>query len=317
MQAEPDWQLEFRDGDRWQPHSLDTDPREDLPKHWRAPLLGSLIGLHVLAFVYLPFGEPLREERKEDDAIQVEFIDLPPLRNHENILIRPEPELAPDPREATRSTSARATAVAPVPRAMVPATIAPRKPPAPAKPGAMSMVYTEDGRVRLPDGLMDDLDKRFGEQRQFSYQQPGLDKADKLLEHRNYLAYEPTRFDKDWRPTQDLLSEVLTKAMEATTKEVRMPVPGNPRAQIVCRISILAMGGGCGIEVAGANYMPPGDDPNTLSPDEDKQCQAWWEKIVGSSTQDVWRQTRQLYDRECRKPLERAKVMSRAEAEAE
>lgn len=315
MQAEPDWQLEFRDGNQWQPHSLDTDPREDFPRRWRAPLLGSLIGLHVLAFVYLPLGEQVREKRGEEEAIEVEFINLPPLPNHEDILIRPEPaNVAEDDALSPRPTRIPATPASTTSPLALPT---PAKKPEPTRPGAMSMVYTDEGRIRLPEGLMDDLDKRFGEQRQFSFQQPGLDKADKLLERRNYLAYEPTRFDKDWKPNQDLLSEVLTKAMEATTKEVRMPIPGNPRAHLVCRISILALGGGCGIEIAGANYLPPGDDPNTLSPEEDKQCQAWWEKIAGASTQDVWRQTRQLYERECRKPLERPKVMSRAEAEAD
>lgn len=315
MQAEPDWQLEFRDGGHWQPHSLDTDPCEDFPRRWRAPLLGSLIGLHVLAFVYLPLGEPWREKRGEEEAIQVDFIDLPPPVNHEDILIRPEPDEVAEDDAASPIPARVPMSPASKPPLVVPPS--PRQKSEPTRPGAMSMIYTEDGRVRLPEGLIDDLDKRFGEQRQFSYQQPSLDKADKLLEHRKYLAYEPTRFDKDWRPNQDLLSEVLTKAMEATTKEVRIPVPGNPRAQIVCRISILAMGGGCGIEVAGADYLPPGDDPNTLSPEEDKQCQAWWEKIVGANTQEVWRQTRQLYERECRKPLESPKVMSRVEAEAD
>lgn len=315
MQGEPDWQLEFRDGGRWQPLSLDTEPREDLPKRWRAPLLGSLIGLHVLAFVYLPLGEPVREKREQEEAIQVDFIDLPPPINHEDILIRPEPDEVVEDNAAspipTRVPTSPASTPSPV------ALPAPRKKPEPSKPGAMSMVYTDEGRVRLPDVLMDDLDKKFGDQRQFSFQQPGLDKADKLLEHRNYLAYEPTRFEKDWKPNQDLLSELLTRAVEATTKEVRMPMPGNPRATLVCKVSILALGGGCGIEVAGANYLPPGDDPNTLSPEEDRQCQAWWDKIVSATTQDAWRQTRQLYDRECRKPLERPEVMSRAEAEAD
>jgi hypothetical protein len=45
------------------------------------------------------------------------------------------------------------------------------------------------------------------------------------------------------------------------------------------------------------------DDPNTLDPEEDKQCQAWWDRIVGASNQDVWRHTRDLYEAQCRKPL--------------
>ena len=54
---------------------------------------------------------------------------------------------------------------------------------------------------------------------------------------------------------------------------------------------------------ADGSFVLP-DDPNTLSPEEDKQCQAWWDLIVSSKTQGEWRRTRTLYDQECRKPLQ-------------
>ena len=75
---------------------------------------------------------------------------------------------------------------------------------------------------------------------------------------------------------------------------------------MVCTVSILALGGGCGVLTNGADWNGPQDDPNTLSPKEDKQCQAWWEKIVDAKTQDAWRDTKKLYEKECRKPLARA-----------
>jgi hypothetical protein len=71
------------------------------------------------------------------------------------------------------------------------------------------------------------------------------------------------------------------------------------------------MGGGCGIEGNGDPdaLLPGHDDPNTLSAEEDRACQAWWEKIIVAKTQDEWRQTRKLYEQECRKPLARAEML--------
>jgi len=68
---------------------------------------------------------------------------------------------------------------------------------------------------------------------------------------------------------------------------------------------LLALGGGCGILIAGSDYLGPQDDPTTLSEEEQKQCQAWWDRIAAATTQDAWRSTRKLYDAECRKPRER------------
>ena len=158
---------------------------------------------------------------------------------------------------------------------------------------------------QIPSDLLDQVDRQFGERRSFSYQVPHFDDARKLFYRPQALSYESTRFEEYWQPDQDLLTELLTRAVEKTTKEIRIPVPGNPKETLVCRVSLLAMGGGCGIEVNGSDYTGPKDDPNTLSPEEDRQCQAWWERIVGARTQDEWRATRKLYEQECRKPLGR------------
>ena len=93
---------------------------------------------------------------------------------------------------------------------------------------------------------------------------------------------------------------------EKTTKEIRVPVPGRAGSTMVCHVSLLALGGSCGVLTPGSDYVGPVDDPDTLSPEEDRQCQAWWEQIVGATTQDAWRKTRKLYEAQCRKPLERA-----------
>jgi hypothetical protein len=304
MQEAPDWSsLEFVATRRWQAIGFEGGS-SDLPRRWRLPLLVLLIAVHAAALRWFPVGLaleawPLRQEQ----TILVEFIDpLPatallaasvPKRPDDD---DPSSNLPPPQHRQALPTSA----MKPSPRAHTVPADTRRKP-------ATSLLFADDGRVRLPDGLMDDLDKQFGERRQFDFQVPGLGKKHALLEHRSALAYEATRFDKDWKSDQDLLTELLSKAVEATTKEVRMPMPGNPRATLVCRVSMLAMGGGCGIEHAGADYLPPGDDPKTLTAAEARECQAWWEKIVAAKTQEAWLRTRELYEGQCRKPLLREK----------
>jgi hypothetical protein len=75
---------------------------------------------------------------------------------------------------------------------------------------------------------------------------------------------------------------------------------------MVCTIQVLALGGGCRVITNGADWNGPQDDPNTLSPEEDRQCAAWWQKITQARTQDAWRATKKLYEAACRKPLARA-----------
>jgi hypothetical protein len=163
-------------------------------------------------------------------------------------------------------------------------------------------LYNPDGSLRIPPDLMDKLDRQFGDKRQFSYQVPHLDDAKKLLERPPALVYEATRFDQYWRPKKDLLTEILEKAVEKTTRDVKIKVPGT-NSYVVCKVSVLALGGACGVLTNGADWNGPQDDPATLNPEEARQCAAWWEQIVGAKTQDAWRRTKQLYESECRKPL--------------
>lgn len=72
-----------------------------------------------------------------------------------------------------------------------------------------------------------------------------------------------------WKPDQDLLTNLLNRMVKKTTKEMRRPQ----------------------------------DDPATLDPEEDRQCQAWWNQIIGATTQETWRKTRSMYEAACRKPL--------------
>ena len=230
-----------------------------------------------------------------DDALLIDFITraAPP----EKLPTR-QPRARPiaHDRSAERKSPARASlsAIEPVRKT--------REPTAPAPE-----FYNNDGSVHISAEVLADLAKLRGDTRQFDFQLPGLNRADALLVHRAPLEYRATRFDKDWRPSEDLLTELLNRAVEASTKEVKIPIPGDPRHHLVCKVSLLAMGGGCGIEGNGDPdaLLPGQDDPNTLSAEEDRACQAWWEKIITAKTQDEWRRTRKLYDLECRKPLAR------------
>jgi hypothetical protein len=171
-------------------------------------------------------------------------------------------------------------------------------------------LYLPDGSLRLPDTVAKDLD-RASRDRQFDFQMPDLDAAARLLDRPPALVYEPTRFDEYWEPNEDLLNEVLRKAVEKTTKEVRIPIPGAPGRSLVCRVSLLAAGGACGVERNGGNAVVSLDDPKTLSATEAAACAAWWDRIVGAATQAEWRATRKLYEAECRKPLEKVAAQAR------
>ncbi len=166
-------------------------------------------------------------------------------------------------------------------------------------------LYNADGRLRVPADMLDQIDRKYGDKRVFSYQVPRLDDAKKEFYRNPAIIYEKTRFDEYWKPDQDLLTGLLSEMVEKTTKQIKIPVPGRPDSKMVCTISLLALGGGCGVLTNGSDYVGPVDDPDTLSPEEDKQCKAWWDQIVGASTQDAWRKTRKLYEEQCRKPLER------------
>jgi hypothetical protein len=72
-------------------------------------------------------------------------------------------------------------------------------------------------------------------------------------------AYEPTTFDKYWRPNETLLAEWVRKGI----KKMSIPIPGTNK-KIECLVSILALGGGCGISDPNLN-----DQPATARPPPD------------------------------------------------
>ena len=255
---------------------------------WRSSIFALVVLAHALALLWL--SRSAHSITYDDHAMRIEFIDAP----IKMATIPVPPKISAPPHRASRTM--------PVTHASLQWVTPAKAEPAPVAPPSL---YGADGRLRLPDGLMDQLDRQFGDKRSFDFQQPKLDDAAKLFYRPQALSYESTRFEKYWKPDQDLLTDLLTRAVEKTTKEIRIPIPGDPKSHLVCKISLLAMGGGCGIETNGSDYTGPKDDPNTLSAEEDRQCHAWWDKIVGAKTQDEWRATRKIYELECRKPLEK------------
>jgi hypothetical protein len=291
--------------DQWRPKSLQPARPRLLGRRLRIALLAAIVLLHLAGAYWLTRWA----DRPADEAprsMQVQFVfELPA----ETVVALPPPEPEAPPADTPRPT--RSTAATPDRRARPePAPVAPRatRPrPAPAADASaiQLQLYDRDGRVRIGKETMDALDRQFGDARRFDVEIPRLGDAEKVWGRKPVITYEPTRFAAYYRPTRNVLDDVLTRAVEMTTKEVRIPVPGHPDTKMVCRVSLLALGGGCGMLTNGADYVGPLDDPATLSEDEDKECQAWYDKIIGATTQDAWRATRRLYDANCRKPLAR------------
>lgn len=290
--------------DSWRPRSLRPARQGWLTPRNRALLMAGVVLLHLVG-ANLLYRLATRPDVPGPGSLRVDFVfefPPPPL---------PPPSPPPPPAPSTRQSAAPARhAAVPKPARQASTPTRPIPPAAaraaaPQTPSIQLQLYDETGRVRLSKQVLDDLDKRYGDSRTFSYQIPRLGDAQKVWGRNRALVYEPTRFDEYWKPDQDILTAFLTEMVEKTTKEIRVPVPGRPDAKMVCKISLLALGGGCGILIAGSDYLGPQDDPATLSDEEQKQCQGWWDKIAAAKTQDAWRSTRKLYEGECRKPRER------------
>lgn len=285
------------EGDAWLPQSLLASRPAWPSARWRVALLAGVVIAHLLGLHWLSGLAGARRAAGPDEVLIVDFIQdplppPPPVPDRAEPDTEREPEPLPGPRKRPRRSLQ-------VPLQALPA-------PAPAPRTARLELYGADGRLKVPDDMLEQIDRKFGDKRDFSYQIPRIDDARKLLERPPPVTYETTRFAQYWKPDQDLLTDLLTKMVEKTTREIRVPVPGsNGTSTMVCRVSLLALGGGCGVLTNGSDYVGPLDDPDTLSPEEDRQCAAWWEQIVGASTQEAWRKTRDLYEEQCRKPRAR------------
>ena len=291
----------------WRPHALSRRD-EPMPRAQKIGVLGLLAAAHLAAFWGLVVGSRIPPDDGADTVTTLVFIapDPPPVvarvRPREAAVSprAPAPVATPRPADAPRAPARR---VAP-PSTDIDDGI--------AEPGAMVAVepspaplrlYEPDGSIALPDDVVERLADVDADSRAFEFRMPGVVESGRFLDRPPALAYQSTRFDQYWIPEKDALTRILEKAVEATTGTVEIPIPGTRGGYLVCSVSILALGGGCGVRNNSDGYVVRGDDPATLSPEEDAQCRAWWDQIVGARDQDAWRHTRALYDSSCRKPL--------------
>lgn len=77
-----------------------------------------------------------------------------------------------------------------------------------------------------------------------------LDRAGTWLK-RKPVDYQPTRLDKFWMPHETLLDEWVRKGI----KQVSIRIPGTSK-RVVCVVSLLQLGGGCGISDPNLNEQP-------------------------------------------------------------
>jgi len=265
------------------------------------------IGLHGIFFWWLDNEWKLAEKFLPDEVVTVlEFFT--PEQKPKPIEVLPDmpvrlPHAVGMPSAAAQSQVRNATGVA-----------VQAQSPDKTNTNSSLTLYDDDGRIRLPVDFIEKLDEENSPHKRFDFMNPDLELAGTFLKRPPAIEFNPTQFDQAWKPNKDILNEFLDKAVEKTTKEIRIPVPGNPTVKLVCKVSVLALGGGCGfVPNGGLDRVIPDDedDPNTLSPEEDKECQAWWEKINGTHSQREWMKTKELYELSCKKPLAKPKIKAR------
>lgn len=251
-----------------------------------AALLAAVIAAHAALLVWLADASTVRLAAPAfQDITAVEFVVRRKPPNRPAAIHAAEPPAA-GPRSLNSVVAKPSPAKAAVESA--PIADAPR-------------IHAADGRLLVPQPALDAF-LRNGQSREFDVQRPGLDDMDALLKRPVALEYRATRFDADWQGDRPRLQRVLETAVEKTTATVKIPIPGRPGAFLQCKLVVLAAGGACGFTANDDGYFVAKDDPDTLTPEEERQCRAWWDLIVSAKSQAVWRRTRTLYEQECRKP---------------
>lgn len=120
------------------------------------------------------------------------------------------------------------------------------------QPGAQagSGLFNADGRPNLP-----------GDSGGQASAQPGVpgsrqaqardDAAANTFLKRVPFPYEPTMFDKDWHPRESLLQEWVRR----NVREVEVSIPGTSK-KVRCVVSVLQLGGACGLFDSNLNDQP-------------------------------------------------------------
>ncbi|MET1163182.1 MAG: hypothetical protein ABWY48_11670 [Pseudoxanthomonas sp.] len=111
-------------------------------------------------------------------------------------------------------------------------------------------LFNADGSVRVPDTGTGNA-ARPGAPGSKQQQRADADRASKWLE-RPEFPYEPSMFDKYWRPTNESL---LAEWVRRNIREVEMKIPGTGK-RVKCVVSILQAGGACGLYDPNLNEQP-------------------------------------------------------------
>ena len=114
--------------------------------------------------------------------------------------------------------------------------------------GVTPGLYNADGSLRVPEATGSASPN----------QPPGaitqeirdLDRSGTWLK-RKPTDFEPTSFDKYWVPSETLLAEWVRKGIQKVT----IPIPGTNK-RIECVVSMLGLGGGCGLSDPNLNDQP-------------------------------------------------------------
>lgn len=135
------------------------------------------------------------------------------------------------------------------------------------RPGGAPGLFDGQGRIRLPgegDGGGDSSGRGPGQGPGEGVAERGAPGGENDTWTRERIAqsgtwlrrppdgYAPTRFDQYWVPNESLLAEWVRKGI----KSVAIPIPGTNGKTINCVISLLQLGGGCGLGDPNRNEQP-------------------------------------------------------------
>lgn len=111
-------------------------------------------------------------------------------------------------------------------------------------------LFNADGSVKLGEDVVGKTTTQPGPPGSRAQQAYDADRANKWLQRVEY-PYEPTMFDKYWKPRESLLAEWVRKGIQS----VEVAIPGTSK-KVRCTVSILQLGGGCSLDDPNLNNQP-------------------------------------------------------------
>lgn len=212
-----------------------------------ALVIAAHVGLGWLAYLIL---RPAPYSRDESGVIAVSLIES-------SSELPPPPLVPPPPLQGQPAAPARRLHYVPPAKGAISATLEGVK-------GPPLQLYESNGRVRLPPGS--------GKSAQApAYRTPAIE-GSQISGGESPLPYKPTRFNKDWAPSNqslgsraaDKVGEVFDKAVEKTTVKKTIKVGGT---RIHCAASPLLIFAGGLVGCSGEPPAPPpkNDDDVRLS----------------------------------------------------